>query len=251
MSGQELRVISTESTDFLSKKQVRQFVTTIPELPIYQREIYARQPLPGRYFQVLIELIYDAALRMGEGREVKVEDLDLEYARINLPRTKTGWDWCKCATHEKRRLISCDKNHNKCEGRGKLRRPQSTTLSVPMAKKLHKFIQEEKLQSWQYLFRSPSFPKQSISDHWVWEWTREVGRLCDFKIFAERKHRIIKDVYTHLFRRSRAIQMDIDGATLGTISRKLRHMDVKTTTTYIQSSISDLQKWEKELGTWF
>lgn len=250
MALKPLRVVTSEATDFLQKDQVKEFIENIPQLEVYQGKIHARKPLPEQHFELYTKIIYDAALRSGEGRSIKVEDLDLEYARIKLPRTKTGWDWCRCSKHEKRILLSVDPGCRKCLGIGKLRRPQFATVSEGIAKEIYQFIQEEDLPKNHYLFTSPSFPKQEISRDWIWKHIKEAGNLCSFDIFAERKVRVIKGFYTHLFRRSRAIQMDLDGAPLGVISKKLRHMDIKTTSTYIRSSIADLQKWEKENGNW-
>lgn len=245
-----LRVVTSEATDFLSKDQVKEFIENIPKLEIYEDSTQARKPLPVEHFQLYTKVIYDAALRSGEGRQIKVEDLDLEYARIKLPRTKTGWDWCSCSKHQKRVLLSVDPGCRKCEGIGKLRRPQFATVSEGVAQEIYSFIQDYKIPKSHFLFTSPSFDKQAIGREWIRKHIKEAGSLCSFDIFAERKVRVIKGFYTHLFRRSRAIQMDIDGAPLGVISRKLRHMDIKTTSTYIRSSIADLQKWEKDQGNW-
>lgn len=250
MTGNELKVVTQIATDFLDVDQIRYYVSKIPELNIYSRDIYNRKPLPLESFQLYIRTIYDGALRAGEGRQILVQDLDLKYARINLPRTKTGWDWCKCAKHEKRKLISADVGCKKCKGKGKLRRPQSTTISESLAIELHNFIEKHQLTKKNYLFTSPSFPKQPISREWIRKSIKEVGILCGFEIFAERDKKIMKFVYTHLFRRSRAIQMDQDGARIGVIARKLRHKDIKATTRYITSSVTDLQKWEKDYGSW-
>lgn len=248
---QELRVITSDATDFLTKDQVKEFVENIPRIDIYQSSTHARKPLPAYHFEMYTKLIYDAALRSGEGRSVMAADFDLEYARMILPRTKTGWDWCSCSTHKKRVLLDVNPDCKKCNGVGKLRRSQFATYSEKLAHELNRFLQEEKILNTRYTFSSPSFPKQPISRDWVWSNMKKVGNLCSFDIFGERKVRVMKGFYTHLMRRSRAIQMDLDGAALGVISRKLRHMDIKTTTTYIRSSIGDLQKWEKEEGNWF
>ncbi len=245
-----LRVIVSESTDFLTKDQVKEFIENIPRLKIYSGLVHARKPLPARHFQLYTKILYDAALRSGEGRSIKVEDLDLQYARIKLPRTKTGWDWCSCSIHKKRILLDCDPGCRKCRGIGKLRRPQFGTTSEGMAKEIYQFIQEEKIPQNHFIFTSPTYPLQQISREWIRRYMKRVGNLCSFDIFAERKVRVIKGFYTHLMRRSRAIQMDMDGAPLGVISRKLRHMNIQTTSTYIKSSIADLQIWEKESGNW-
>lgn len=248
---QPLRVITSDATDFMTKDQVSEFIENIPKINIYKNTVHARKPLPEHYFEMYTKLVYDAALRSGEGRLVMAGDFDLQYARLKLPRTKTGWDWCSCSRHAKRVLLSVDSNCKKCVGLGKLRRPQFATYSEKLAQEFNRFIQEEKILGTRYIFTSPSFPKEPIKRNWIWKSMKEVGNLCSFDIFGERKVRVMKGFYTHLLRRSRAIQMDIDGAQLGMISRKLRHMDIKTTSTYIRSSIGDLQKWEKDEGNWF
>jgi len=248
----ELQVVSSYTTDFLDPDQVQEFIRKIGELPIYHRKIFNRKPLDSESFQLLIHTIYDGALRAGEGRTILVQDLDdLKYGRLNLPHTKTGWDWCKCAIHQKKKLISCDPDHKKCEGTGKILRPQWTTISESLAKKLYKFVKDNKLGPKDYLFASPSFPNQPISDAWIYKKIKEVGKLCDIEIFGQRKSRLMKNLYSHIFRRSKAIQMDRDGASIGMIATKLRHSDIRVTTTYIKTGIGDLEKWEKEFGISF
>ena len=251
MSKNELKVVTQFATDFLTVDQIKEFISKIPELDIYSHDIYNRKPLPPESFQLYVRTIYDGALRAGEGRQILVQDLDLKYARINLPRTKSGWDWCKCSKHEKGKLISTDSGCKKCKGKGKLRRRQSTSISEPLAIELHNFVEKYHLGKKNYLFNSPSFPKQPISRDWIWKSIRQVGKLCSFEIFGERDKKIMKYVYTHLFRRSRAMQMDQDGARIGVIARKLRHRNIKDTMRYIRASVADLQKWEKDNGTWF
>lgn len=248
----ELQVITSYTTDFLNPDQVKEFISKIPELSIYHRDIYNRKPLSSKSFQLLIHTIYDGALRAGEGRTILVQDLEnLRYGRLNLPHTKTGWDWCKCASHQKKKLISCDLNCKKCKGTGKILRPQWTTISESLAKKLYKFINQNKLGKKDYVFASPSFPKQPISRDWLYKNIREVGTLCNIEIFGQRKSRLMKNLYSHIFRRSKAIQMDHDGASIGMIATKLRHTDIRVTTTYIKTGIGDLEKWEKEFGVSF
>jgi len=248
----ELQVVSSYTTDFLNPDQVQEFIGKISELPIYHRKIFNRKPLPCESFQLLIHTIYDGALRAGEGRNILVRDLqDLRYGRINLPHTKTGWDWCKCASHQKKKLISCDLDCKKCKGTGKILRPQWTTVSESLAKKLYKFMNDNKLAKNDHVFASPSFPKQPISRDWLYKTIREVGILCNFEIFGQRKSRLMKNLYSHIFRRSKAIQMDHDGASIGMIAKKLRHTDIRVTTTYIKPGIGDLEKWEKQFGVSF
>lgn len=241
-----LRVVAKTATDFMTIPQVNSFISNIPLLEIYSKNVYSRKPLPGHYFQLFIKLIYDAALRSIEGRMIKIKDLDLPYLTISLPETKTGWEWCKCSTHAKRKLLSCDLDCKKCKGIGKIRYPQTATISEGLAKEIYGFIQAEDLKPNDYLFESPSFPGNPISYSWIKTAMKEVGKLTEVEIFSTRKKRVLKNVYTHLLRRSKAIQMDQDGASIGMIAQKLRHKDIKTTTTYIKSSIGDLRQWEED-----
>ena len=240
-----LRIIATQATDFLTIPQVNAFISNIPSMQIYSKNVYARKPLTAHHFQLFIKITYDAALRSKETRFIRVKDLDLPYLTISLPETKTGWEWCKCSKHEKRRLISADPGCKKCKGEGKLRVPQTAIISEDLAKEIHAFIQFEDLKPHQFIFRSPSFPNQPISYSWIKNAMKEVGKITEIEIFSTRKKRVLKNVYTHLFRRSKAIQMDQDHAPIGVIAQKLRHKDIKTTTTYIKSSLGDLRQWEE------
>jgi len=245
-----LRVIAKTATDFLTIPQVNSFISNIPSMEIYSKDVHSRKPLPAHYFQLFIKTSYDAALRSIETRNIKIKDLDLPYLTINLPETKTGWEWCKCSTHAKRKLINFDPDCKKCKGIGKIHYTQSAPISEAIAKEIYGFIQAEDLKENQYLFPSPSFPTQPISYSWIKNAMKEVGKITNIEIFSKRDKRILKNVYSHLFRRSKAIQMSRDGADIGMIAQKLRHKDIKTTTNYIKSSFSDLREWEQKQEPW-
>lgn len=246
-----------ETTNFLTKDQLLEFVKRVPELSCYEKNIMARKPLPIEGLQLYTQVLYDGALRATEGLNIKLEDVDIDYLELKLPLTKSGWRWCSCATLEKRMgsnrnfLVKCNPKCRVCKGTGKKRVPQFTTLSPTTMKMIEEYRDKFHIKNPNYLFKSPSFPKQPIGYHWIYDRFVELGKMCDFKIFARYEIRRIKNVYTHLFRKSKAKQMDLDHFPVGVISAKLRHADITITTEYLKADLQDLKKVEGDLYGWW
>lgn len=251
--------INEDTTNFLNRNQIQKLIKTIPKVSCYNRNTIARRPLGSEAFQLLIKIQYDGALRITEASNIKPKDIDFQISELELPNTKTGWEWCKCAKLKKgpawtnkggikiRGLISVDKNCKKCNGKGKLRVPQFTSLPTSLTKEIENFIKKRNIDSKDYLFASPSFPHQPIGRKWIWQYLVEAGKLCNLNILARYKKKRIKNVYTHLIRKSKAKQMLKDGFEIGEVAAKLRHLDIKVTTTYVKAEHEDLVKKEREI----
>jgi len=120
-----LKLEFPETTNFLTRDQVDEFIETVPKLNCYEKSSHARKPLPIPGLKLYTEIIYDGALRATEALNIKLKDVDIDYLELKLPLTKSGWRWCKCTTLEKRMgsnrnfLVSCDKSCRVCKGTGK------------------------------------------------------------------------------------------------------------------------------------
>lgn len=248
-----------EFTNFLTPEMVKEFVENIPRLECYNSSNpNVRKPLPAYAFQLYIRGLYEGAMRAGEFRLVKLEDFDFNIYEIKLLHTKSGWRWCKkCSvtkryTHVNRKyLVSCDPDCKKCDGTGKERRPQFTWFSKSLMKEFKDFAKDNHLNKVDWFFKSPSFPKLAFGYNTIGERCREVGRLCNFNILARYEVRRVRNIYTHIFRHSKAQQMDRDGIPIGTISKKLRHSNIQITTRYIQADLDDAKKVEGDMYGWY
>jgi len=252
-----LKLEFPETTNFLTRDQVDEFIETVPKLNCYEKSSHARKPLPIPGLKLYTEIIYDGALRATEALNIKLKDVDIDYLELKLPLTKSGWRWCKCTTLEKRMgsnrnfLVSCDKSCRVCKGTGKKRIPQFTTLSPRVMKLISNYRDEVNIKGENYLFKSPSYPKQPIDYSWIYRRFVELGKLCNLKIFARYEIRRTKNIYTHIFRKSKAKQMDLDRFPIGVISAKLRHADITITTEYLKADLQDLKKVEGDLYGWW
>jgi integrase len=241
------------STNFLSRAKIKEIIECIPSLSCYGSDKWARRPPSPEAFQLLIKIVYEGALRIDEGLKIRVNDFNPNNSELSLPETKTGWRSCKCAVYEsipgtrRKKLISTQNNCHMCHGKGKLRVTQYTNLPRWLSTEIIEYIRKNNLQENDYLFGSPSFPRKHISYGFVQKYLPEITEKCQLKISAKYKIRRTSQLYTHIFRKSKAKQMLIDGFTLGDVSKKLRHRDASTTTIYILSEDEDLARKEQEL----
>ena len=243
------------SKNFLNREQIYKLIAFIPDLSCYRPKTRSRKPLDAESLDLLTKIVYEAALRIDEGINIKVKDIDFEFEEIVLPNTKTGIKWCKCAETEivgnlgKKSLVSCDESCQKCKGKGKIRFDQHAWIPKWLLTEIKLFIAKRKLSKKQYLFESPSFPGKSISYEWIWKTYKELGNISGFDIVARYPIRKTKGIYTHFFRKCKAKQMYfIDKFTLTEISKKLRHTgDLRSLLTYIQADEEDLRDKERAI----
>lgn len=240
------------STNFLGRSEIKKIINCIPELSCYDDGTWARKPLPPEAFQLLIKITYEGALRIDEGIKIIGGDISYGNRELRLGQTKTGWETCRCAVMEhvpgarKRKIVQTDKNCKKCFGVGKFRIPQFTNLPVWLINEISVYVKKNNIKPDQYLFESPSFPGKHISYGFVQKYLPEITQKCHLQISARYKVRRINQLYSHIFRKSKAKQMLIDGLSLGDVVKKLRHKDAMTTTIYIMSENEDLARKEHE-----
>lgn len=248
-----------KTTNFITRPMLVKIVDKIPSLECYKRPSWTKKPLEPKAFQLLIKSIYEGAMRINEVVGLKVKDINFQTNEVTLRETKTGYKICKCADVQYYggkhsgdggrvyKIVKGDKKCKECLGKGKLRIPQFTSFPAWLTKEIAAYVLEKKLKNEDYLFSSPSFHGKHISSKWAYNQIRELTNLCDFKIYARNKIKRIENLYTHIFRKSKAKQMLLDGFTLGEVSKKLRHQDVSITTTYILAEFEDLANKEREL----
>lgn len=101
---------------------------------------------------------------------------------------------------------------------------------------LKKYIEQYGLDDDSLLFKA--------SRQIVWSYGKQAGNLAGLKIYEMQEERSIKGIWTHLFRKSRAKQMLVDGASIELVKLKLRRSMSDVTWRYTRPDINALLSWE-------
>ena len=132
------------TTNYLSPADFKKMVDAIPLVTEYNKSKLLsiqknRVPDPKK-IQACAWIQYCMALRVSEGFPLHREDFDFDMNILTMQRTKTGFKKCKCSKWKKRALVSVDKDCKTCEGRGKKRVPQFTSISPDLPEWVKQFI---------------------------------------------------------------------------------------------------------------
>jgi integrase len=199
--------------------------------------------MPIEGFIELFRLTYGSALRISETLNIYPGDIDFDRRIITLNQTKTGFKKCR-----KCKGLGCEK----CDNLGKIRKPQRTTIHPNYSYSLRSYFKGKDQTK-------PLFSTNRIT---LWDYAKKAGRLvAGLDVFEQQDERLIQGVWTHLFRKSRAQQMMIDGKEAGEdsdfvyelVKVKLRHsskgrdVTIRYTNKIGQKlGLNDLLEWEKK-----
>jgi len=214
--------------NYITPDEFERFLSIIPQV------------LPGKRvktndFIMAARIQYGCALRVSELLSLTPEDFDLNNLVLTLRKTKTGFKKCKCSQWGKRKLIYADPNCIKCKGKGKVRKPQFTTILPNDANGIRDFLKNKKA-------KKPIFNFTRIT---VWHYYKKCGLAAGLDIREQQDMKKIEGVWTHLIRKSRAKLMKQKGADMDLIKVKLRH-SLDTTERYTKPDIAYLKMWEAQ-----
>jgi len=184
--------------------------------------------------QIALWIQYCCALRVSEVLNLHHEDFDFRTNILTLQRTKTGFKHCKCSKWKKRKLLSSDINCDFCQGKGKIRKKQYTSIPPDLPDWTKEVCQ------WQQKTRIFPFTRQLI-----WSYVKKAAKLAGLEIAEQQDERFINGAWTHLIRKSRAKMMIEKGASEVMVKVKLRHT-FSVTERYTKPDINALIKWEAE-----
>ena len=217
----------TQSTNFLSAESFEKFLQSLSKIKSFDK-YPNRAPLNPEQLSILFRVMYGCGLRVSEAVSLKVKDLDLENRILVITSAKTGFKKCKnCKTQ------GCEK----CNFKGKIRKSQYTTILPNDVSLLEKYIKK-------YCLNDDSLLFNNVSRQIIWSYGKQAGNLAGLKIYEMQDERSIKGIWTHLFRKSRAKQMLLDGASIELVKLKLRHSMNDATWRYTRPDINALLSWE-------
>jgi len=219
--------MSLELQNYLTVADFDKFIEALYNLN------FNRAPMTAKGFEMLYSCAFFCALRISEALNLRTEDFNLNRNILTLPITKTGFKHCSCSKWKKNKLLEVDTNCNECQGRGKVRVPQKTTIPPPFIEPLREFL-------------IPQHSKIFVcSRQTAWRYAKLIGHLANLDIFdIIGKGKEIEGIYTHLFRKSYAKFMEEKGASPSLINLKGRWKPKEQYLTYTKPSLISLINWE-------
>lgn len=206
-----------------------------------------RAPITGDGARLIFKFMEDTGLRVTEALHVKKQDINFATRILTVTHPKSEKQ-CPCSRWKykdlysrSRVLVSADQNCARCNGKGKYKKPQKTTITPRILDELHRYCMD--LKDNELLWPTT---RQSI-----WNWGKKAGRLAGIHIFQEKDNTTIEGIFPHLFRalcskRTIALAKD-DKYKDALVACKMRHSYQVVTDRYTKITINYLVSWESRI----
>ena len=112
----------------------------------------------------------------------------------------------------------------------------SATIPPKFAKSLRLYIDTKRGRIW------------SLTRQAVFQWLKKWGVELDIPSLSTPQTQTHEKTVSHIFRKSKGKDMLYADAPLNYVMQKLRHTNLKTTTSYLKVKNMDLQLWETQHG---
>lgn len=221
----------THEENYITPQEFEQFILSLREIG---ENNYKATP---QDLEMCARIQYGCGLRISEVLTLTPQDIDLENMILTLNHAKTGFKKCKCAKYEKKRLVSCNPSCFKCKGKGKIRKPQFTTILPSQAQILRDYLPTKKKTRQIFTFGRTT----------IWGLYKQAGIKANLRVREQQDEKIIDGVWTHLLRKCRAKLMRKLDAKEELIALKLRH-SFNTTQRYTKPDLQYLKLWESQQG---
>ena len=158
---------------------------------------------------MIFKISYHAGLRINEVLKLSKSSFDFNRLQINLGNTKT--DTNDIASF-----------------------PQS------FSEELQEYLRIERSNLSRTCLLFP------ISRQNIYKWLLKIGKALNIIAWTTPQNESHEKTKTHIFRKCIGKDMLYKKAPLNIIMKKLRHTNLKTTSTYLKLNLSDVQSWESE-----
>ena len=238
IKGKEIMMVQQQN--YISRLDFAKFLDVMPRLPIYHMDLQKPSVTP-KELQMIAKIQYGCALRIGEVLSIHAEDFNLQTKIVTLRRTKTGLRKCSRCKGSGSNVIESKTNHYddshiclKCNGKGKIRINQFTTIPEWLNSDLKSFLQSKSGQ----LFKTS---RQVIAEYY-----KSAGYMANLDIFEMQTEREIHGVWTHLLRKSYSKWMQEMGASRELRMVKLRHANKDAHDAYDRPDINAVLIFESK-----
>lgn len=198
----DMEVEALKEANNLTKEEYDSFLSIMEQIPS------PRAPINGKIARLCYEFMEDTGLRVNETIHVKKKDVDFStrLLTVTMPKVEKR---CKCSQWKNKNEYSnvkileyADPACKHCHGKGKWKKPQTTTITPRIMAKLYEYCTI--LKDEDYLF--------PISRQSLWVWAKEAGNRANIRIFQKKEERIIKGLFVHFFRALCSKRMKADAS---------------------------------------
>ena len=216
-----------KAANYLSPEDFDRFLLGFDKVNSYKATI----PL----MKLCANIQYFCALRISEVLTLRRDDFDLKNRILTLSNTKTGFKKCKCSTWEKKKLVTSNDSCVKCEGLGKYRIKQYTTIPRPLIIEIGEHLKSMKQNVLLFNFNRIT----------AWKSYKQAGK--DLEIREQQEERNIEGIWTHLLRSSYIKFMRENGASIELCAAKLRHKERTAVDHYLRVDLQAVITWEAKI----
>lgn len=224
----------------LTEQQLYDFFNEIEKVPSI------RSPIEGKIARLCFQFMEDTGCRVTETIHVRKKDINFKTRILTVVFPKSE-SICKCSKWRYKDLYSrvrilehANKTCKRCNGKGRWKQPQRTTITP-------RHIDEIKLYCDTLKDDELLFP---VSRKTLWVWGKKAGTNAGINIFQQNKEKLVEGIFLHLFRALCSKRM-IENAMNDPykdqlIACKLRHTFAQVTDRYTKIDINYLWNWEEK-----
>jgi len=221
--------VTQDEIHFLSPEEVQRLFIAAEKL--------TGTTLPAADIRLMLEITYDAGLRISECLGLLKRDIDTNRKRIVLTSTKGGRVRChKC----RGKGVFADSECPKCLGKKKIMKPVDTWVSPELFERLTKRTQELDAMA-------KVFP---VTRQSAYNYIKRAGKLAEIEAVHVRGGGDIErtNVWPHILRHSRCVHLLAKGMPLNMCMQKMRHKNIQTTSVYLKVGAKDVIAKEREIS---
>lgn len=225
----------------LTNDQFIAFLDLVETLPA------PRANITGQGLRLLFEFMEDTGCRVTEALHVRKRDVDFRTRILTVihPKSETT---CPCSRwkyrdqYTRQRVLEyADPKCTRCNGKGKYKKLQRTTITPRIWQKLYDYCNTLKDDD-------ALFDASRMS---VWRWGKKAGLAAKINIFQQKDNIMIEGIFPHLFRalcskRTIALAAN-DKYKDALVACKMRHSYHTVTDRYTKISINYLISWEAKI----
>lgn len=225
----------------LTEQQLDSFYFEVNKIPSL------RAPLDGKDTVLSFKFMEDTGCRVNEMIHIKKKDINLRTRILTITEPKVS-ALCDCASWRYKDLYSrirvidhADKDCKKCNGLGRWKEPQKTTITPRLIDSIKSYSESKKDEDL-------LFPIHRAT---LWKWGKKAGEKANINIFQVKKSKEIDGIFLHLFRALCSKRMIRDAKNDDykdqLVACKLRHSFGTVTDRYTKIDINYLWNWEESI----
>lgn len=224
----------------LTLTEINNFLDEVEKIPSH------KSPISGKTTRLAFKFMEDVGSRVNETIHIRKQDIDFSTRVVTIIMPKSE-KHCKCSRWKNKDEYSqakileyADPLCSICHGKGKWKKPQTTTFTPRLRQELYEYCSS--LQNPEELL----FP---VSRQSLWKWGKQAGINAKIMIFQQKDEKKIEGIFLHLFRALCSLRTTRDSKDdlfqNQLIDRKMRH-SINLRDRYNKVDINYLINWEEK-----